>query len=61
MGFVNLFSGYKTYIAAIGLVGLSVYQASTGDFSQSFQTLMSALAAAGLRSAIAAQATSKAS
>ncbi len=59
MAFVNLFSGYKTYIAAAGLVGLAVYQASTGDFAQAFQTLMSALVAAGLRSAIASQATSK--
>ena len=59
MGFVNLFSGYKTYIAAIGLVGLSVYQASTAEFSQAFQTLMSALVAAGLRSAITTASASK--
>jgi hypothetical protein len=55
MGIQNLFSGSKTYLAAIGLVGLAVYQASTGDYSQAIQSLMGALAAAGLRSAIAKQ------
>ena len=51
-------SGYKTYIAAIGLVGLAVYQLSlalAGDSSQyllAWQSLMGALAAFGLRKAI---------
>jgi hypothetical protein len=55
MGILNLFSGSKTYFAAIGLVGLAVYQATTGDYTQAIQSLMGALAAAGLRSAIANQ------
>ena len=53
MVLLNLVSGYKTYIAAAGLAGLALYQASTGDYPQAFQMLMSALTAAGLRSAIA--------
>lgn len=47
-----LLDGYKTYVAAIGLVGLSVYQFSQGQFDQGTQSLLAALAAFGLRHAI---------
>lgn len=50
---MNILSGWKTYIAGIGLVGLAVYQASISHFSEAFNSLMLALAAFGLRSAIA--------
>ena len=44
--------GYKTYIAAIGLLGLAVYQASESRFSEAAQSFLAALALFGLRSAI---------
>lgn len=47
-----MLNGYKTYIAAAGLVGLSLFQFSTGQVPMAIQTLFSALATAGLRSAI---------
>jgi hypothetical protein len=50
---LNLLNGYKTYIAALGLVGLAVYQVSQGEYDQAVQSFLGALAAAGLRSAIA--------
>lgn len=53
MAFLGILDGYKTYIAAAGLLGLSVFQFSTGQISFGLQTLFAALAAAGLRSAIA--------
>jgi hypothetical protein len=40
--------GYKTYIAVVGLIGLSIFQLSTGDFVHAFQSFFAALAAAGL-------------
>ena len=52
MAFLNKLNGYKTYIAAAGLVGLSLFQFSTGQVPQGIQTLLSALATAGLRSAV---------
>lgn len=47
------FSGLKTYLAAAGLFGLALYQASTGDYVGAYTSVMAALAAAGLRHAIA--------
>jgi hypothetical protein len=44
--------GKKTYIAAVGLAGLSVFQLSQGNVD-GLQTLLQALAAAGLRDAVA--------
>ena len=58
MNISNVAKGYKTYIAALGLLGLAIYQASTNDYTEAFQSLMAALAAAGLRSAIATTPTS---
>jgi len=45
-------SGWKTYIAAIGLAGLAIYQLSQGDYPHAIETLSAALAAVGLRHAI---------
>jgi hypothetical protein len=53
MNILNVLTGYKTYIAAAGLFGLSIYQASQGQYDQATQSILAALAAAGLRSAIA--------
>ena len=50
---LNVLTGYKTYIAAAGLAGLAIFQASTGDYPQAIQSLLGALTAAGLRHAIA--------
>jgi hypothetical protein len=50
---LNAVNGYKTYLAAAGLVGLALYQASTGEYQQAVQSFLAALTAAGLRSAIA--------
>lgn len=47
-----MLKGYKTYIAAAGLVCLAVYQATTGDFNTALQTFLGALAAFGIRNAI---------
>jgi hypothetical protein len=52
MFILKFIDGYKTYFAAVGLVGLSVYQLSMGQYDQATQSLLAALAAAGLRSAI---------
>ncbi len=46
------FDGYKTYIAAAGLVGLAVYQASVGQYDQAAQSFLAALSTAGLRRAV---------
>lgn len=54
MAFIKRLSGSKTYFAAIGLFGLALFQFSTGEIPQGFQSLFSALVAAGLRAAIAA-------
>ena len=52
MAIMNSITGYKTYIAALGLVGLAVYQGSQGQFDQAAQSIFGALAAVGLHSAI---------
>lgn len=49
---LNSLSGKKTYIAAVGLLGLGVYQLTQGDVS-GVQSVLSALAAFGVRDAIA--------
>jgi hypothetical protein len=49
---LKLLSGYKTYLAAAGLLGLALYQASTRDYQAAIQSFMAALATAGLRNAI---------
>ena len=57
MDFLNVLSGFKTYLAAAGLVGLAIFQASTGQYEQAVQSVLAALTAAGLRSAIAKSAS----
>jgi hypothetical protein len=53
MSILNALSGYKTYLAAAGLVGLAVFQVSTGQYEQAVQSALAALTAAGLRHALA--------
>jgi hypothetical protein len=48
-----MLDGYKTYIAAAGLLGLAIYQASVGQIEAAIQSLLAALAAFGLRNAVA--------
>jgi hypothetical protein len=48
-----MLDGYKTYLAVAGLVGLAVYQASQGQLEAAVQSILAALAAAGLRHAVA--------
>lgn len=50
---LNTIRGYKTYVAAVGLAALAVYQLTQGEVNQAAQSLMQAAVAAGLRSAIA--------
>ncbi len=45
--------GWKTYLAAAGLVGLALYQVSTADYLTAWQTFMAALAVLGIRHAVA--------
>jgi subtilisin len=44
--------GYRTYLAAVGLVGLSVYSVSVGEYDKAAEMFLAALAAFGVRSAI---------
>lgn len=45
--------GYKTYLAALGLFGLALYQLSQGEIEAGVKTATQALAILGLRRAIA--------
>lgn len=49
---MDIFPGWKTYIAAAGLFGLAVYQFSQGELGAAWQSLMAAIAAFGLRMAM---------
>lgn len=49
---MNLLNGYKTYIAAAGLMGLALYQFSQGQVEQAVQSFLGALAAFGIRNAL---------
>lgn len=49
---ISVFGGWKTYLAALGLLGLAIYQFSQGQIELAIQSLMAALAAFGLRQAI---------
>ncbi len=53
MAILNFLNGYKTYFAVAGLIGLAVFQLSTGQFLLAIQSLMAGLAAAGLRADMA--------
>ncbi|VTT96584.1 unnamed protein product [Gemmataceae bacterium] len=48
-------AGVRTYVAAAGLVGLSVYQLSQGQVEQAVQSFTIALGLLGLRERIEAQ------
>ena len=45
-------AGLRTYLAAVGLLGLALHQFSVGAFDAAAQSLLAALAAFGVRSAI---------
>lgn len=45
-------SGFKTYLACAGLLGLALYQFSEGHIELATQSFLGALAAFGLRSAL---------
>lgn len=47
-----MLKGYKTYLAALGLLGLAIYQATQGDFPAAIHSLTEAGVAAGLRNAL---------
>lgn len=47
-----MLSGLRTYLAAIGLVGLAVYQLSVGEYAAAWASFMGALAAFGIRTAL---------
>jgi hypothetical protein len=53
MAILALLSGYKTYLAAVGLVGLAVYQISQGQIETALQSFLAAVTATGLRHAVA--------
>ena len=44
--------GYKTVLAALGLIGLGVYQMSQGEMELGLQSLMAGVTALGLRHAV---------
>lgn len=48
-----MLDGYKTYLAALGLAGLAIYQLSQGQTEDAIKTFTQALAVLGLRRAIA--------
>lgn len=50
---MTLASGWKTYLAAAGLFGLALYQASEGNYPAAIQSALAGLAALGIRHAIA--------
>lgn len=52
---VGMFKGKRTYLAAAGLVGLAVFNFSTGNLPGAGHALLEGLAAIGLRLAIASQ------
>lgn len=49
---MEILNGYKTYLAAAGLLGLALYQFSQGQLEQSVQSLLAGMAAFGLRNAL---------
>lgn len=49
---MNLLNGYKTYLAAAGLLGLALHQFSQGQVEMAIQSLLAGLAAFGIRNAL---------
>lgn len=52
---LDVLVGNKSYIAAIGLIGLAIYQATQKDYISAIQSVMAAIAAFGIRNAIGRQ------
>lgn len=52
---LNFLSGYKTYIAAFGLLGYAIQKLTEGDITEAFRAAAEALAVFGLRVAISKQ------
>ena len=48
---LDFLAGYRTYVAAIGLLGLAVYHFSIGQLDLAVTHLFAALAALGIRDA----------
>lgn len=48
----ELLSGYKTYVSATGLVGLSVYYFSVGKYEEAVAAFLASGLATGLRHAL---------
>ena len=42
MAILNLIDGYKTYLAALGLLGLALYQVTQGQYDQATQSFLAA-------------------
>lgn len=49
---LDFLTGWKTYLAGAGLIGLAIYQLSLGQYEQAWQSLMAGLALLGLRRAL---------
>jgi hypothetical protein len=49
---MTFLEGYKTYIAALGFLGLGIYQMTQGDMQAGIKSITNALMAFGLRQAI---------
>ena len=45
-------TGYKTYIAGIGMICLGIYQITQGEFDSGMKTIAEGLAVFGVRAAI---------
>lgn len=49
---LDLFPGWKTYIAAVGLIGLGVYQLSTGAVTEGVASILAGIALIANRRAV---------
>ncbi len=52
MNVLTIAAGWRTYLAAAGLLGYALYQVSNADYPGAWTSLMAALAAFGLRQAV---------
>lgn len=50
---LDFLAGYRSYVAAAGLVGLGVYQLANGDAAAGVQSVLAGLAVLGVRKAAA--------
>ncbi len=51
MPVISFLDGYKTYLAAAGLIGFAVYHASTGDYITAWANLVAAFGLFGAKQA----------